>query len=359
MGENLKRAYRRVRGARGYSTIALLIWTFWAFAGSLLAGESRAEVVTGAGSTFAYPIVSKWSAEYHALMGDDLSYQAIGSGLGIAKIKEGAVDFAATDKPLSSEELSVAGLGQFPLVIGGVIPIVNIPGVRPGMLRFSGTLLANIYLGKVTKWSDPSIKALNPDVPLPEAEITVVHRSDASGTTFNWVNYLSKVSPEWKTAVGEGTSVAWPIGVGRKGNKGIAAYVNRIPNSIGYVEYSYAVQNRMTYALVQNRAGEFIAPNTQSFQAAAATADWKQSKDFYLVMTDAPGRDAYPITATVFILMYKKPESPVRSRAALKFFKWAIENGQAQASSLDYVPLPADLVKQIGDYWRTNFLDNR
>jgi phosphate transport system substrate-binding protein len=322
---------------------------------SFAAVQAIATDVTGAGSTFVYPILAKWSADYSVKTGDRLNYQSIGSGGGIAQIKAGTVDFGATDKPLSPEELTQAGLGQFPVVIGGVIPVVNIAGIKPGQVKFSGAVLADIYLGKITKWNDAAVRALNAGVTLPDADITVVHRSDGSGTTFNWVNYLSKVSPTWKSQVGEGTSVSWPVGVGGKGNEGVAAYVNRIQNSIGYVEYAYVLQNKMTYGLVQNRAGKFITPDAKSFQAAAATADWATAKDFFLVMTDAPGADAYPVTATTFVLMYKKPKEASRSKAVLKFFTWALESGQPQASALDYVPLPPALAKQIEAYWKTTF----
>ncbi|MDP9065058.1 MAG: phosphate ABC transporter substrate-binding protein PstS, partial [Pseudomonadota bacterium] len=280
-------------------------WALGVLAATVLAATSMASDVTGAGSTFVYPILSKWSADYSVKTGDHLNYQSIGSGGGIAQIKAGTVDFGATDKPLEAAELSQAGLGQFPLVIGGVIPVVNIAGIQAGTIKFSGPLLADIYLGKIKKWSDPAIRALNAGLALPDADISVVHRSDGSGTTFNWVNYLSKVSPEWKSTVGEGTSVSWPVGVGGKGNEGVAEYVRRIPNAIGYVEYAYVLQNKMVYGLLQNRAGKFVTPNNDSFQAAAATEDWAGSKDFFLVMTDAPGPNAYPLTATTFILMYK------------------------------------------------------
>lgn len=257
--------------------------------------------------------------------------------------------------PMSVEDLNAKQMGQFPSVIGGVVPVVNIEGVTPGKLRFTGPILADIYLGKIKKWSDPAIAKVNPGLKLPDANITVVHRSDGSGTTFNWVNYLSKVSPDWKSKVGEGTSVAWPTGVGGKGNEGVAAYVNRLKNSIGYVEYAYVLQNKMTYGSVQNKAGNFVEPNAKSFQAAAATADWSKAQDFDLVMTDAAGPDAYPVTATTFIVMYKQPKNAAQSKAAIAFFRWALEKGQSQAQSLDYVPLPEPLVKQIESYWSTNF----
>lgn len=323
------------------------------FATISLAGfgaAARAGEITGAGSTFVYPILSKWSDDYSRTGGDHVNYQSIGSGGGIAQIKAATVDFGASDKPLPPEELEQAGLGQFPVVIGGVVPVVNIAGVSAGQLRFTGPLLAAIYAGQVKRWDDPAIARLNPGVRLPSANITVVHRSDGSGTTFNWVHYLSQVSPAWKEKVGEGTSVQWPTGIGGKGNEGVAAYVKQIPNSIGYVEYAYVVQNRMVFGTVQNRAGKFIAPSAQSFQAAASGADWGAAKDFYLVITDAPGADAYPITATTFVLMYKTPKNPQRSASSLKFFHWALEKGQPQASALQYVPLPPALVKRVEAY---------
>lgn len=316
-----------------------------------LTGMAQAADITGAGSTFVYPILSKWSADYSRAGGAKINYQSIGSGGGIAQIKAGTVDFGASDKPLSPTELDQSALAQFPVVIGGVVPVVNIPGVTPGRMRFTGPLLADIYLGKVKTWNDPAIAKVNPGLKLPASAITVVHRSDGSGTTFNWVHYLGQVSPEWQSKVGEGTSVQWPTGVGGKGNEGVAAYVNQIPNSIGYVEYAYVVQNKMKWASVQNSSGKFIAPNAKSFQAAAASADWAKAKDFFLVMTNAPGAESYPVTATTFVLMYKAPKNPAQSKAALQFFKWALEKGQPQATSLDYVALPPALVKQIEKYW--------
>lgn len=316
---------------------------------------AHAVEITGAGSTFVYPILSKWSSDYNQSSGIKVNYQSIGSGGGIAQIKAATVDFGATDMPMSVEDLKAKALGQFPSVIGGVVPVVNIEGVTPGKIRFTGPLLADIYLGKVKKWNDPAITKVNPGLKLPDANITVVHRSDGSGTTFNWVNYLSKVSPDWKSKVGEGTSVAWPTGVGGKGNEGVAAYVNRLKNSIGYVEYAYVLQNKMTYGSIQNKAGNFVEPNAKSFQAAAATADWTKAQDFDLVMTDATGPDAYPVTATTFIVMYKQPKNAAQSKATIAFFTWALEKGQQQAQSLDYVPLPDALVKQIESYWSSNF----
>jgi phosphate transport system substrate-binding protein len=318
-----------------------------------LAGAANA-AVTGAGSTFVYPVLSKWAAQYRAMGGDQINYQSIGSGGGIAQIKAGTVDFGATDKPLTSDELAQAGLLQFPVVIGGVVPVVNIPGLRPGQLKLSGPVLAAIYLGQIKTWSHPAIAKLNPGVPLPGSQITVVHRSDGSGTTFNFAHYLGQVSPTWKGSVGEGTSVKWPAGVGGKGNEGVASYVKQIPNSIGYVEYAYVIQNKMAYTLLQNSAGKFITPNARSFQAAAATADWAHAPDFYLVMTNAPGVNAYPLTATTFVLMYKQPKNMATTKEALKFFRWSLEKGQPQASSLDYVPLPPALVQRVISYVNTN-----
>ena len=325
-----------------------------ALAAVALSGVAQAGDITGAGSTFVYPILSKWSAEYSVKTGNKINYQSIGSGGGIAQIKGATVDFGASDMPLKPADLQKLGLGQFPLVMGGIVPVVNIDGVQPGQMHFTGPLLADIYLGKITKWNDPAIAKLNPDVKLPDAGIGVVHRSDGSGTTFNWVNYLSKISPEWKSKVGEGTSVSWPEGVGGKGNEGVAEYVNRIKGSIGYVEYAYVLQNKMTYTTVVNAAGKAIRPNADSFQAAAATADWSTAPDFFLVMTNAPGPDAYPITAASFILMHKLPKDPERSKQALAFFKWALENGQPQAAKLDYVALPKPLVEKIEAYWSSD-----
>ncbi len=317
--------------------------------------SAQAGDITGAGATFVYPALSKWSSDYNKATGHEVNYQSIGSGGGIAQIKAKTVDFGSSDAPMKPAELSQFGLGQFPSVVGGVVPIVNLKGIAPGAIRFTGPLLADIFLGKINKWNDPAIVAINPGLPLPDTRITVVHRSDGSGTTFNWVNYLSKVSPEWKTKVGEGTSVKWPAGVGGKGNEGVAAYTKQIKGSIGYVELSYALVNKLVYGSVKNKSGKFITPSIASFQAAAASADWATSKDFYLVMTDAPGADAYPIAATNFILMYKNPKDKARARQAKEFFAWVYANGDAAATSLGYVPLPPALVKQIEAYWAANF----
>ena len=326
-----------------------------AAAGAPAAGDKVAAEISGAGASFIFPLVSKWSADYNAATGAKINYQSIGSGGGIAQIKAGTVDFGSSDKPLSSEELAQAGLGQFPSAIGGVVPVVNLEGIQPGQLRLSGALLADIFLGKVTKWNDKAIAEANPGVTLPDTKITLVHRSDGSGTTFNFSNYLSKVSGEWKTKVGEGTSVQWPDGVGGKGNEGVASYVKQIKGSIGYVELAYALQNGMPYTAMQNAAGNWVEPSAETFAAAAASADWASAKDFNLVITNAPGEQAWPITATNFMLMQKQPKDAKRNQDTLAFFKWAFENGQAQANELHYVPLPAELVAQIESYWAAEF----
>ncbi|NYZ63900.1 phosphate ABC transporter substrate-binding protein PstS [Luteimonas deserti] len=318
-------------------------------------GDRVTAEITGAGATFIYPLVSKWSADYNAATGNRVNYQSIGSGGGIAQIKSGTVDFGSSDKPLDSAELQAAGLGQFPSAIGGVVPVFNVEGLQPGQLRLTGAVLADIFLGKIGTWNDPAIAGLNPGVALPSGKISIVHRSDGSGTTFNFSNYLSKVNPDWKSRVGEGTSVQWPVGVGGKGNEGVASYVQQIKGSIGYVELAYALQNNMPYASLQNADGNWVQPNAESFAAAAANADWANAQDFNLVITNAAGANAWPITATNFMLMPKQPRNPARSQATLAFFKWAFESGQAQANELHYVPLPAPLVEQIEAYWANEF----
>jgi phosphate transport system substrate-binding protein len=320
-----------------------------------LSGVVHATDVTGAGSSFVYPVLSKWSQEYSKSSSNRINYQSIGSGGGIAQIKAATVDFGASDAPLSADDLKAAGLGQFPSVIGGIVPVVNIDGIDAGKLKLDGDVLAKIFMGTITKWNDPAIAALNSGVKLPDANITVVHRSDGSGTSFNFTNYLSKVSPEWKDKIGFGTTVPWPVGVGGKGNEGVSAYVKQIKNSIGYVEYAYALQNKMAHTELKNAAGKFVEPNAKAFQAAADTADWSSAKDFNLIMTNASGADAWPITATTWIIMYKQPKNAEQSKAAFDFFKWSLENGQQQAASLDYVALPDSLVKRIEGYWKSEF----
>ncbi len=315
------------------------------------AQPAAATNVTGAGSSFVFPLMSKWSADYHTATGNKINYQSIGSSGGIAQIKAGTVDFGASDKPLAADELKASGLIQFPVVIGGVVPVVNVAGVAPGQLKLTGALLADIFFGKVSQWNDAAIADLNPGLTLPDARITVVHRSDGSGTTFNFVNYLSKLSPMWQQQVGEGTSVQWPVGLGGKGNEGVAAYVKQVKNAIGYVELSYALQNKMAYTQVQNAAGQYVLPSATSFAAAAASADWTGAEDFNLVITNAPGAASWPISATVFVLMQAKAKDAERAKVARDFFAWGYANGREQAAALDYVPLPDALVSQIGAYW--------
>jgi phosphate transport system substrate-binding protein len=310
--------------------------------------------LTGAGSTFVYPVLSAWAADYKAQAGTSVNYQSIGSGGGISQVEAGTVDFGATDQPLKSDELAKNNLAQFPVIVGGIVPVVNIAGLDAGKLKLTGPILADIYQGKIKNWNDPAIVKINPGLALPNAAIASVHRSDGSGTTFNFTHYLSQVSPAWKAGPGEGKTVAWVGGVGGKGNEGVAGYVKQLPNSLGYVEYAYVVQNKMTYALLQNAAGNFIAPSADAFAAAAGTADWKNAKDFNLVMTNAPGAQAYPIAASTFILLPRQPKDKAKSDAAVAFFKHALEHGQDQANKLDYVPLPADLVQQIESYIAAN-----
>ena len=305
----------------------------------------------GAGSTFVSPVLTRWASDYEARTNIKINYQPVGSGSGLQQIAAAAVDFAASDIPLTPDQLTKLGMRQFPLVIGGVVPVVNIAGVKLGLMRFTGPVLADIFLGKIRTWNDPAIQSLNPGIRLPAAQIAVVHRLEASGTTFNWVNYLSKVSPEWKQRVGEGATVEWPVGLAGKGNDGVAIFVNQTQNSIGYVEYAYALQNNLSYGLVQNKAGRFVKPEPASFRAAAASAEWDSATDFYQILTDAPGTEAYPITATAFILMARHPRDSGRAMAARAFFQWALENGQMQAGTLHYVPLPDNLVQQIEDSW--------
>jgi len=327
-------------------------------AGLLAAVSAQAMDITGAGATFPYPIYAKWAEAYRAKTGVGLNYQSIGSGGGIKQIQNKTVDFGASDMPMKPEELDKDGLLQFPTVIGGDVPVMNLEGVGAGQLKLTGPMLADIYLGKITKWSDAAIAKLNPTLKMPDSEITVVHRSDGSGTTFIWVNYLSKVSPEWKQKVGEGTSVAWPAGVGGKGNEGVASYVQRVKGSIGYVEYAYALQNKMNYAQMQNRDGAFVSPSADSFKAAAAGADWSKAPGYYLVLTDQPGKNSWPISGATFILMYKRQAKPETAKEVLKFFDWAYSpEGDKLASALDYVPLPDAVTNQIRTTWKSLIKD--
>ncbi|EKG31504.1 phosphate ABC transporter substrate-binding protein PstS [Pseudomonas avellanae] len=322
-----------------------------------LSGVAHATDVTGAGSSFVFPVISAWSQDYSKSneSKNRINYQSIGSGGSIAQIKAATVDFGASDAPMSAEDLQAGGLGQFPSVIGGIVPIVNVEGVESGELKLDGALLAKVFMGEVKKWNDPAIVALNPGVKLPETAITVVHRSDGSGTTYNFTNYLSKVSPEWNEKLKFGSTVQWPAGVGGKGNEGVSAYVKQIKGSIGYVEYSYAVTNKLSYTQLKNAAGKFIKPDAKAFAAAADSAKWEDAKDFNLIMTNAPGDTAWPITATTWIIMYKKAKNEEKSAAAFDFFKWSLENGQQQAEKLDYVALPKSLVTKVEAYWKTEF----
>ena len=299
---------------------------------------------TGAGASFPAPLYSKWASDYNKATGVKINYQSVGSGAGLKQIEAKTVDFGASDAPLKDEELKAKGLVQFPTVIGGIVPVINVAGIKPGELKLSGQVLGDIYLGKITKWNDAAIVALNPGLALPDAAIAPVRRADGSGTTFGFTNYLSKVNPEWKSKVGEGTAVNWPTGAGGKGNEGVAAFVGRLPNSIGYVEYAYVKQNKMNYAKLQNAAGNFVSPDDDNFKAAAAGAEW--DKSFYQILTNQPGKDAWPITSATFILMNKTQDKPAQATTALKFFDWAYKNGDKTAGDLDYVPMP-DKVKQI------------
>ncbi len=313
--------------------------------------------ITGAGATFPFPLYAKWAEAYKQRTGVGLNYQSIGSGGGIKQIKAGTVDFGASDAPLKADELEQDGLVQFPTVMGGVVPVVNLRGVKSGELRLTGEALADIYLGKISRWDDPVLAQLNPSVKLPGKAITVVHRSDGSGTTFIFSNYLSKVSPEWKAKVGEGTALSWPVGVGGKGNEGVASYVQRIDGAIGYVEYAYALQNRIPYALLRNRSGQFVQPNSASFQAAAAGADWAGTPGFGVVLTDQPGESAWPITGATFILMHKRQANAEKAREVLKFFDWAYDNGDRMAEELHYVPMPDQVVRLVRELWRREIKD--
>jgi len=319
--------------------------------------DVNAAEISGAGATFPYPIYAKWAEAYKAKTGVAMNYQSIGSGGGIAQIKAKTVDFGASDAPLKVEDLNAAGLLQFPMIMGGIVPVVNIQGVKPGEMKLTGPVLADIFLGKVKMWDDPEIAKLNPGVKLPKQAIAVVHRSDGSGTTYNFADYLAKVSPEWKTKVGVNTSVEWPVGEGGKGNEGVSAVVGQRAGAIGYVEYAYALQNKMTYTLMGNKAGKFVSPNAKSFQSAAANADWKNTPGFNLLLTDQPGAESWPITASSFILVYKVQEKPENGKQVLDFFAWSYANGQKLAESLDYVPMPESVVKLVEDTWKTQIKD--
>ncbi|MBE0626988.1 MAG: phosphate ABC transporter substrate-binding protein PstS [Burkholderiales bacterium] len=327
--------------------------------GICTASTATAANITGAGATFPYPVYAKWAEAYKAKTGTSMNYQSIGSGGGIKQIKAKTVDFGASDAPLKPAELEKDGLVQFPAVMGGVVPVVNIEGVKPGEMKLSGKALADIYLGKIKKWSDPAIAELNKGMKLPDTAITVVNRSDGSGTTFIFTNYLSKVSPEWKEKVGNDKSVAWPAatGAGGKGNEGVASFVQRLHGAIGYVEYAYAKQNKMAYTLLQNREGNFVKPDDKSFQSAAAGADWKNAPGFYEILTDEPGKDSWPITGATFILVHKSQMNPATAKEVLKFFDWAYKEGDKLALELDYIPMPDDVVKLVQAEWKSKIRD--
>jgi phosphate transport system substrate-binding protein len=316
-----------------------------------IAQAQEVKELTGAGATFPAPLYAKWAADYAKATGVKVNYQSVGSGAGLRQIEAKTVDFGASDMPLRDEELKAKGLVQFPTVIGGVVPIINIKGITPGSLKLNGQVLGDIYLGKIAKWDDAAIKALNPGLALPSEAIAVVRRADGSGTSFIFTNYLSKVNAEWKTKVGEGTAVNWPTGAGGKGNEGVAAFVGRLPNSIGYVEYAYVKQNKMNYALVQNAAGTFAKPDDDNFKAAAAGADW--NKSFYQILTNQPGKDTWPISGATFILMQAKQDKPANATAVLKFFDWAYKNGDKMAADLDFVPMSDAVKPAIQKAWST------
>ncbi|QXZ08261.1 phosphate ABC transporter substrate-binding protein PstS [Comamonas sp. Y33R10-2] len=320
-------------------------------AGALSVGglAQASQEATGAGASFPAPLYSKWAADYHKATGVKVNFQSVGSSAGVKQIEAKTVDFGASDEPLKDEDLAKKGLVQFPTVIGGIVPVVNIKGVTPGQLKLSGQVLGDIYLGKITKWNDAAITALNPGVALPNATIAPVRRADGSGTTFGFTNYLSKVNAEWKEKVGEGKAVNWPTGAGGKGNEGVAAFVGRLPNSIGYVEYAYVKQNKMNFAQLQNKDGVYVSPDDETFKAAAAGADW--AKSFYQILTNQPGKNAWPITSATFILMHKSQDKPAQAAASLKFFEWTFKQGDKTAADLDYVPMPEAVKSVIYKSW--------
>lgn len=321
----------------------------WSVAAQAAAGAN----MTGAGASFPFPIYAKWADQYHKATGNKVNYQSIGSGGGQQQIITGTVDFGASDDPMKGDDLSEHKLIQFPAVIGGTVPVVNIEGIAPGELRLSGPVLADIFLGKITNWSDSAIKLLNPDLSLPDRDIIVIHRADGSGTTFGWTNYLSKVSEDRKSRVGEGKAIKWPTGQGGKGNEGVAAYVRQLRNSIGYVEYAYAKENHLSWAQLQNRDGEFVQPDQATFAAAAANADWNSVPGMGVVLTNEAGAQSWPITSASFILMRKTPRRPEKAREVLAFFDWVFRQGGATAEALDYVSLPEDVAQQVRELWKT------
>jgi len=317
-------------------------------------GVAQADVtINGAGATFPYPIYSQWANKYNSLTGVKVNYQGIGSGGGIAQIKAKTVDFGGTDEPLKPEALNEAGLAQFPTVVGGVVLVVNIPGVGPGQLKLDGKVLGDIFLGKINKWDDPAIKGMNPDLKLPSLAITVAHRTDGSGTTYIFTSYLAMISPDWKDKVGAGKSVKWPApgSIGGKGNAGVAGQVKNVSGAIGYVEYAYALQNKMAFTQLKNKDGKFLSPSIETFQAAAANADWKNAPGFALLINNEPGEKSWPICGATYILIHKDQPDAAKAAAMLKFFKWCFDHGDEMAAKLDYVPLPDNVVKMVTDSW--------
>ncbi len=317
----------------------------------LMAAPALALDISGAGATFPYPVYAKWAEAYKKETGVGLNYQSIGSGGGIKQIQAKTVTFGATDAPLKGDQLEKAGLVQFPMVMGGIVPVVNVEGVGPGDLTLDGPTLAKIFMGEIKSWDDPTIKKLNPEAKLPSSAIAIVHRSDGSGTTFNFTNYLSKVSPDWKEKVGSATAVQWPTGLGGKGNEGVANYVAQTKGAIGYVEYAYAKQNKLAHAKMINKDGKAVEPVIKSFQAAAANADWSAEPGFGIILTDEPGADSWPITAATFILIHKQPKDPAAATEALKFFAWAYKGGAEMAEALDYIPMPEKVVSEVQSVW--------
>jgi phosphate transport system substrate-binding protein len=321
------------------------------------AASAAATDINGAGATFPYPIYAKWAEAYKAATNIGLNYQSIGSGGGIKQIEANTVDFGASDMPLKPDDLQQNGLTQFPAIMGGEVLVVNLPGIKPGEIKLTGPAIADIYLGKITKWNDPELVKLNPGVKLPNQDIAVVHRSDGSGTTFIFTNYLSKVSPEWKDKVGENTAVEWPAGLGGKGNEGVAALTMQTGGAIGYVEYAYALQNNLTFTKLVNSQGGVLMPSAKTFQAAAANADWAKAPGFYLILTDQPGMESWPITGASFILMHTQQDKPDVAKQVLSFYSWAYKNGGKMAEALDYVPIPPAVVKTIQASWIQNIKD--
>ena len=329
---------------------SILATSSLAFLGAFsFSGLAGAQEITGAGASFPAPVYAKWAADYNKATGVKVNYQSVGSGAGIKQIDSKTVDFGASDMPQTDEVLAKKGQFQFPTVIGGTVPVINVKGIAPGQMKLDGQVLGDIYLGKITKWNDAAIKALNPGLALPDADIAPVRRADGSGTTFNFTNYLSTVHPEWKAKVGEGTAVNWPVGAGGKGNEGVASFVNRLPNSIGYVEYSYVKQNKMTYTLMKNKEGVFVEPSEDAFKAAAAGADW--NKSFYQLIVNQPGKGTWPISTATYILMHNVQEKPANATEAFKFFSWAFRSGAKAAGDLDYVALPESVVATIEKSW--------